>query len=117
MNYYVEFTGELKDDVFIQKHFVKQYNKICNYANEMIPIWNAKFDNEVWDGEPIEDYLENEAYNKWMKSRHVILLIKKKMRKDMFLTYTYDDELQLIGTGRYGKRKGKTISFILKEGA
>ncbi len=113
MNYYVEFVGGLKDDKVIQKIFAKHYNKMCEYTNEKLPEWNAKFD-EIWDGEPITDYSENKAYQKWMHYHYNVELANRKMNKDMFLEYNYDENLQLVGTKRHGKNKGQTISFVLK---
>ena len=82
--YYVEFTGELKDNRMVQKRFMKHYNQVCNIVNEHIPSWNEEFDNN-WTGQPIEDYFECKEYNEWMLSKHKETLSEYDMKKDLYL--------------------------------
>lgn len=114
-NYYVQFTGELKDDRAIQERYFKHYNTWCNTINEYIPKLNELFDDK-WVGEPITDYSENEEYERWMILNYRRILRKSGLGKDLLLKYEIGDELELVGVGRYGSRKGKRISFVLKKG-
>ena len=113
-NYYVEFLGELKDDVKIQNRFVKHYNKWCNTINQYQEQLNDMFDRQ-WKGEPIENYAECKEYEDWMLEQYRYILKKSWMHKDMVLEYDFK-ELQLYGIGRHGKIKGKEISFVLRRG-
>lgn len=114
-NYYVEFLGELKNDRNIQQRFGGHYNKWCDIVNNHIEDWNLKFD-EQWTGKPIEDYSENIEYQKWMLDHYRALLQEVKMDEDLMMNYKIDDEMQLYGIGKYGEKKGKQISFIIKRG-
>lgn len=114
-NYYAEFIGGLKDKQNMQKRFMNHYNKWCDIVNEHIADWNLIFD-EQWMGEPIEDYSENIEYQQWMLDHYKTLLQEVKMDKDLMLEYCIDDEMQLYGIARYGKRKGEQISFIIRKG-
>lgn len=114
-NYYVEFTGELKGDHKLENRFVKHYNKWCNTINQYQEEINQMFDAQ-WKGEPITDYAEIEEYEIWMLKHYKYVLKKSGLKKDLFLEYEIDDELQLVGIGRHGDRKGKRISFVLKRG-
>jgi hypothetical protein len=114
-NYYVEFLGELKDDQKMQKRFGKHYNRWCKVINEHQSELNDIFDRE-WKGEPIQDYSECKEYNDWMLKQYKGILKKSGLKKDLFLDYDIDPWLQLYGMGRFGERKGKGISFVLKQG-
>lgn len=111
--YYVEFVGELKNNKNAQKIFMKQYNKMCDCVNELIPHWNDQFD-EFWD-EPIEDYSLNESYQRWMRNKYRTALVRNKLHKDFLFVYSIDDDLQLWATFKYGISKGQKISFVLRE--
>ena len=112
-NYYVVFLGELKDDQKIQSRFAKHYNKWCDIINAHIEELNDTFDRQ-WKGKPIQDYWENKEYRNFMEASYRDILKRSGMDKDLFLDYEIDNELQLFGIKRHGKRKGQTISFVLK---
>ena len=114
-NYHVHFIGELKDDVKMQERFVKRYNKWCNVINEYQEKLNIIFDRN-WKGEPIQDYSECKEYNDWMRDMYKDILNRSGLKKDLLLEYYIDDELQLYGAGRYGKRKDKIIYFVFRKG-
>ena len=113
--YYVEFLGELKDDLKAKKRFFKHYNKWCEIINERIPELNETFDKN-WTGKPITDYAECEEYDYWMVLNYESILRKSNMHRDLFFDYEIGDELQLIMIGRYGDRKGKRLEFVLRKG-
>lgn len=114
-NYYVEFTGDLKDNQFLQRRFFKQYNKWCDVINGHISELNESFDKN-WDGEPITNYVENEEYQNWMLSNYRRILKESKLDKDMYMQYEIGEELDLIGIGRLGHIKGKRLGFVIKRG-
>ena len=114
-NYYVQFLGELKDDQKIQQRFADHYNKWCDIVNDHIEKWNLEFDKQ-WTGKPIEDYLENAEYQKWMMDHYTALLREVKMDQDSVLNYEIDCYCQLHGIGKDGELKGKRINFVLRKG-
>ena len=114
-NYYVIFTGELKDNTIVQKIFVKQYNRWCDLINSKQQKLNDTFD-DWWKGGPIEDYSEHEPYMDWMLRRYREILNDSSIRKDILFKYYIDEELQFYGVGKYGNLKGKKIGFVLKKG-
>lgn len=114
-NYYVEFLGELKGDPRIENRFVKHYNKWCNTINQYQEELNRMFDAQ-WKGKPITNYAENEEYETWMLKQYRYILKKSGLKKDLFLEYEIDNELQLFGVKRHGRRKGQRISFVLRKG-
>ena len=114
-NYYVEFTGELKDNLNVQKIFVKQYNHWCALINSKQETLNNQFD-DWWKGDPIEDYLNHQGYMDWMLRRYRETLNGSKLKKDILFKYYIDDELQFYGIGRFGDLKGKRIGFVLRKG-
>ena len=65
---------------------------------------------------PITDYAEIDEYQDWMMQNYKDILRESKMDKDLVLEYDVDDYMQLYGIGRYGKLKGKMISFVLRKG-
>ena len=113
-NYYVEFTGELKDDSTVQKIFVKQYNRWCDLINSKQQKLNETFD-DLWEGDPIEDYSEHEPYMDWMLRRYREILNDSRIKKDILFKYYIDEDLQFYGVGRFGNLKGKKIGFVLKK--
>ena len=113
--YYVDFSGELKDDQKIQNRFVRHYNKWCNTINQYQEELNRMFD-EQWKGKPIQDYSKCEEYEEWMLKQYRYILKKSGLKRDLILDYEIDYELQLIGFKRHGKRKGQWISFVLRKG-
>jgi len=114
--YYAEFQGGLANNQFVQDMFYRHYNKWCDITNgSLIDKLNTTFDDQ-WTGEPIEDYQKNKEYQVWMLNGYREALINYNMDKDDLFCYSIDDNLQLIGTGRYNNWKGKQIWFVLKVG-
>ena len=114
-NYTVKFVGDMKDDSQMQNRLYKHYNKWCDIINDHIEGLNNSFD-EQYIGKPIEDYSVNEEYITWMKAGYDRILKSNRMDKDLLMYYRFNGDIQLYGIGRYGKRKGKRISFVIKRG-
>ena len=114
-NYYVEFTGELRDDYAMTNRFFKHYNKWCDKINDEIERLNKEFDDN-WKGKPITDYSQVPEYDQWMVSNYRSILKKNGMDKDLFLNYRFFDEENLFAIGVSCKLKVKRLGFVLKKG-
>lgn len=113
-NYYVEFTGELKNNSNVQQIFAKQYNRWCKLINSKQKTLNDIFD-DWWKGDPIEDYSNHESYMDWMLRRYRKILNDSRLKKDSLFRYYIDEDLQFYGIGRFGSSKGKRIGFIIRK--